>query len=157
MLRWSFLFLSVWPLLLPPGFCLCRLGTFGDFAPGGARAAAEDVPRQSPSPCPCCRQKARQPGCRDCEFRFRAERPSGQSPEAPHSPSCPAHPSWQVSRAATAGTIVSLDEGGPDAVVVALAPACPALHALLRATAPLPDERPSLHVPLYLSCRDLLC
>jgi hypothetical protein len=153
-LRWSLVILSVWPFLLPPGFCLCRLGSLGPRASGVI--AAEPEPAGDPHPPRrCCRHKSAPAGGTQHKGRAADARPCEPAPEAPHSPACPAHPSW-----------VAVREGA----LVKAAPVCDSFLACLcsaapeRAAAPAAPERgpapcdhPSAPVPVYLSCRGLLC
>lgn len=140
MLKKVFILLLLWPFLLPPGFCLCRLDRLGLRAPGAtAREELEPAPR-----CSCCRHKRPAPIPRLDETR----------PDAPHSPSCPAHSSWEVARAFAPSS--HLDDLAPlpphDLPAQEGAVACPSALFIL------PPLRSSCSsTPLYLSCRDLLC
>ncbi|MFO0842757.1 MAG: hypothetical protein U0797_10230 [Gemmataceae bacterium] len=140
MLKKALILLLLWPFLLPPGFCLCRLDRLGLRASGAAaREESEPVPR-----CSCCRHKRPAPSPRLDEAR----------PDVPHSPSCPAHHSWEVAR--TFAPSSHLDD------LVPLPPcelpsqegvaACPSALLIL-----LPLRSSGTSTPLYLSCRDLLC
>jgi hypothetical protein len=97
MSRWLMI-LACWPLLMPPGLCLCRLEAF---APRPAETPAASTPGQAAAPrqgCRCCR-----PPAQDCPAGKAACR-ADAGPEAPrpcgdHAPACPASPDWEIARA----------------------------------------------------------
>jgi hypothetical protein len=102
-LRRVLLILVVWPLLMPPGLCICRLGAF---APRGAKhSGAVGGQGQAEAPkrrCPCCKRAARKaaspaPACVSVSAREAPDLPPASSP--PHAPACPASPNWEITRA----------------------------------------------------------
>lgn len=158
MFKKVFLLLLTWPLLLPPGFCLCRLDMFGVRTPGAAEVQATAPSQAAPSRprCPCCRHKSAPPVDRACETCLREGTSSDPTQSLPHSPSCPAHPSWVIARAVVPGPVFTLDAGNLLALWVALDPPSLTFQPHPSRSRGL-DERPSSTVPLYLTCCDLRC
>lgn len=97
--RWLMI-LVCWPLLMPPGFCLCRLEAF---APRPAETPAASTPDQAPAPkqgCRCCRPatQAAPAGKTACRADACPEAPK---PCGDHAPTCPASPGWEIARASS--------------------------------------------------------
>jgi hypothetical protein len=105
-LRKVFTILLALPMLLPPGFCLCRLG--GDCRPQGQPGDEPTAVARKPMAAASC-------GCRNPRCQHRRtdsdptqkprENPTGKvpnpTPQQDHAPGCPALPSYAVSRAIT--------------------------------------------------------
>lgn len=103
MLRGIILFLVSCPLLMPPGFCICKLFPLiqtpsATTTQVGRSAGNEQVcePR-----CRCCHRNC--PAVPLANFpagdKASAQEKSPSSPPEDHLPSCPAHPSWVIERA----------------------------------------------------------
>lgn len=107
MLRAFFMLLVAWPLLMPPGLCICRLEAFSPRPAGGQGVAAAQGQDGAPPTrgCRCCRNSA----ARDASPSKTSSCSNDQSPtpcpQDQHAPACPASPEWQVTRA----SVVSLD------------------------------------------------
>lgn len=95
MLRWSLMILITWPLLMPPGFCICRMEAF--MPRPAERSAVAEVQDKAPTPgCRCCR-RASEP--KTPTTKHADSRPTAPSPSEPHAPNCPASPAWEILRA----------------------------------------------------------
>jgi hypothetical protein len=132
--------LLLWPLLLPPGVCLCQPGKLGFRAP-----VADSITEKEPC-CPCCRHETAEPTSPDS-----LDQPDRPTDETPHAPTCPAHPSWKSLCAAKADPAPSLDDAivvTVPAVVARGAPALPvrAAHVYLS------GARLSAPASLHLRC-----
>jgi hypothetical protein len=136
----ALMLLLLWPLLLPPGFCLCRPSKLG------FRASAVEAPPATTPSCPCCRHKA------TIENLDTLDQPEQPDTEAPHAPVCPAHPSWKILRAATSDSGPSIDDDVHAAIWVAVAPEYPEWHDSAISRAHTLEQRPSATVPLHLRC-----
>ena len=98
MQRWSLMILITWPLLMPPGFCICRMEAFMPHP--AERPAVADVRDEAPPPgCRCCR-RAGEPKIPTAKpSNCRADScPTVPSPSEPHAPNCPASPAWEILR-----------------------------------------------------------
>lgn len=96
MLRRFLIILVCWPLLMPPGFCICRLEAF---SPRTAERPAAESQDQAVTPkpkCRCCRP-VEDPACGEPESCRAKSVPSTPSPND-HGPGCPASPEWQAAR-----------------------------------------------------------
>ena len=99
MQRWLLMILVTWPLLMPPGFCICRLEAF---MPRPAdRLTVAEVQEKAPTPgCRCCRRagEPRTPAGKASACRADSC-PSVPSPGEPHAPNCLASTTWELLRA----------------------------------------------------------
>ena len=99
MQRWLLMILVTWPLLMPPGFCICRLEAFMPLPAQRPTVAA--VQEKAPTPgCRCCRRagEPRTPAGKASACRADSC-PTDPSPNEPHAPNCPASSNWQILRA----------------------------------------------------------
>jgi hypothetical protein len=136
----ALMLLLLWPLLLPPGFCLCRPSNLGFRA-----SAVETSPAEAPS-CPCCRHKT------ITDNLDTLDQPEYPADDVPHAPVCPAHPSWKILRAATSDTGTSIDDGVTVALWATVALEHPGWHDSAISRAHILEDRPSAPVPLQLRC-----
>jgi hypothetical protein len=90
-------------LLLPPGFCVCKLPALGHWpAAADEEGTYPDQPEENGPGCECCdhREPTRSPQHESChEHDSHHDREPAPFKE-PHAPTCPAHPGWGVARAA---------------------------------------------------------
>src|SRR5215831_17443414 len=86
-MRRALLLLASFQLLLPPGFCICRVESLG-LRPAGATVKA---PKRQPR-CPCCKPV-------EPPRSARLDPTPPPSPQMPHAPACPANSSWELARA----------------------------------------------------------
>jgi hypothetical protein len=137
------LLLIACPMLLPPGFCICK---FVDVAPPTAAAKAETAPKQG---CCCCHRHAK-PKAPASPHPDAPSAPT-KTPDEQHVPACPAHPCWAIFRAATLPG--SHNSALAAAVLVndpllSWEPSCPTLNRLIIAT----SDPPFSSAPLFLRC-----
>lgn len=107
MLRRFLIILVCWPLLMPPGFCLCRLEAFSPRPAERPSVAADQDQAETPTPrCRCCRPAYDVPLGKPASDRD-VSSSIPPSPNEPHAPGCPASPQWEAAR-------VSLHADGSD-------------------------------------------
>ncbi len=161
MLRKVFVILLTLPMLLPPGFCLCRLDGIAVRKDTGGKqptAAAQETAADARCGCrnPNCQH--RRPDARPAQNAV--ENTKGKvpapSPLQDHSPGCPAHPSYAISRAVAPDSLTRLADLPLGGMTIAWLPldghapqgSPPAAFAVL------PPAPPA---PLFLLCCDFRC
>ena len=98
MLRRFLILLFCWPLLMPPGFCICRLEAFLPRPAERPAAARRQDQAAKPAPkCHCCRPTESTPHGETAANQADIA-PSTSSPND-HPPGCPASPQWKAARA----------------------------------------------------------
>lgn len=97
MLRRFLIILVCWPLLMPQGFCICRLEAFLPQTAERLVAAEGQDQAVTPKPkCRCCRPADDAP-CVESESCRAKSTPTTPSPNE-HAPGCPASPHWEAAR-----------------------------------------------------------
>ena len=88
--------LITWPLLMPPGFCICRVEAFMPRTAERPTVAVVRVQDETPATkCRCCRRAAEQTTPAEKSTTRQADSPS---PSESHAPNCPASPTWEILR-----------------------------------------------------------
>src|SRR5262249_45331395 len=99
----------LWPFLLPPGFCVCRLEAFSARASKIAVERVKELKSAAPR-CRCCRHRAR-------PARLEVSTTPASLPDHPL-PACPAPPAWQVVRATALSAESPTDEACFDTIAL---------------------------------------
>jgi len=159
--RKALVILLVLPFLLPPGFCLCQLGTL---LPGKAEwtdpsaAAAQDAP-----PCRACGCGCGQSHCQPEETVASSSGHNSlaaplQSPcqdSDQHTPGCPAHPASVVTRASTLVNLIQFADLCDAGLALQWSPLCASCSGGVLPAVDATPYAPS--APLFVFCCAFRC